>query len=78
MSQTETDLPAAHGGGGYPALEVANMDVSYKVRGQDRHALRDVSFTIERGESYGLVGESGSGKSTVALALVRRFRASYP
>ncbi|HJY95464.1 MAG TPA: ABC transporter ATP-binding protein, partial [Streptosporangiaceae bacterium] len=29
------------------------------------------SFSIERGESYGLVGESGSGKSTVALALVR-------
>ena len=47
------------------------MDVSYQVRGQDRRALRDVSFSIGRGESYGLVGESGSGKSTVALALVR-------
>jgi peptide/nickel transport system ATP-binding protein len=47
------------------------MDVTYKVRGQDRLALRDVSFTIGRGESYGLVGESGSGKSTAALALVR-------
>ena len=33
--------------------------------------LRDVSFQIGRGESYGLVGESGSGKSTVALALMR-------
>jgi peptide/nickel transport system ATP-binding protein len=41
------------------------------VRGQDRLAVRDVSFDIARGESYGLVGESGSGKSTVALALVR-------
>jgi peptide/nickel transport system ATP-binding protein len=47
------------------------MDICYRVRGQDRLALRDVSFTIGRGESYGLVGESGSGKSTVALALVR-------
>jgi peptide/nickel transport system ATP-binding protein len=54
-----------------PALSVSNMDVTYRVRGQDRLALRDVSFTIGRGESYGLVGESGSGKSTVALALVR-------
>jgi peptide/nickel transport system ATP-binding protein len=54
-----------------PALVVSNMDVSYKVRGQDRRALKDVSFTVARGESYGLVGESGSGKSTVALALVR-------
>ena len=40
------------------------MDVTYQVRGQDRLALRDVSFSIGRGESYGLVGESGSGKST--------------
>jgi len=54
-----------------PALSVSNLDVTYRVRGQDRLALRDVSFSIGRGESYGLVGESGSGKSTVALALVR-------
>src|SRR5690349_23199242 len=54
-----------------PALVVSNMDITYKVRGQDRLALRDVSFSIGRGESYGLVGESGSGKSTAALALVR-------
>jgi peptide/nickel transport system ATP-binding protein len=54
-----------------PALEVSHLDVTYRVREQDRLALRDVSFTINRGESYGLVGESGSGKSTVALALVR-------
>src|ERR1700689_1888457 len=54
-----------------PALEVSHMDIMYRVRGQNRLALRDVSFSIARGESYGLVGESGSGKSTVALALVR-------
>ena len=53
------------------ALSVSHLDVTYRVRGQDRLALRDVSFQISRGESYGLVGESGSGKSTVALALVR-------
>ena len=54
-----------------PALSVSHMDVTYRVRGQDRLVVRDVSFSIARGESYGLVGESGSGKSTVALALVR-------
>jgi peptide/nickel transport system ATP-binding protein len=52
-------------------LSVSHLDVTYRVREQDRLALRDVSFSIERGESYGLVGESGSGKSTVALALMR-------
>jgi peptide/nickel transport system ATP-binding protein len=53
------------------ALEISHLDVTYRVRGQDRLALRDVSFSIGRGESYGLVGESGSGKSTVALAVAR-------
>lgn len=53
------------------AVLVDHLDVSYRVRGQDRLALRDVSFRIGRNESYGLVGESGSGKSTVALALTR-------
>ena len=33
--------------------------------------VRDVSFHVSRGESYGLVGESGCGKSTIALAIVR-------
>ncbi len=53
------------------ALDVEHLDVTYRVRGQDRLALRDVCFRIGRSESYGLVGESGSGKSTVALALTR-------
>ena len=53
------------------ALAVEHLDVIYRVRGRDRRVLRDVSFRIGRGESYGLVGESGCGKSTIALAVVR-------
>ena len=70
---TAADITAATGAVGPtgPALTVEHMDVTYRVRGQDRRALRDVSFQIGRNESYGLVGESGSGKSTVALALTR-------
>ncbi len=48
-----------------PAIEVKNLNVSYGAA----HVLRDVSFTVESGESFGLVGESGSGKSTVLRVL---------
>jgi peptide/nickel transport system ATP-binding protein len=53
------------------ALAVEHLDVGYRVRRRDLAVLRDVSFQIRKGESFGLVGESGSGKSTVALAVVR-------
>jgi peptide/nickel transport system ATP-binding protein len=53
------------------ALAVEHVDVSYRVRGRDTLVVRDVSFNVARGESYGLVGESGCGKSTIALAIVR-------
>jgi peptide/nickel transport system ATP-binding protein len=36
------------------------------------HAVEDVSFTIEKGETLGLVGESGSGKTTTGRAILRR------
>ena len=57
--------------GSSPALEIRDLDVVYRVRGRDRQVLREVSFSVGRGESYGLVGESGCGKSTAALAIVR-------
>jgi peptide/nickel transport system ATP-binding protein len=69
-ARTEENAPGTPPGQGL-ALAVGHMDVTYRVRGGDRRALRDVSFQIARHESYGLVGESGSGKSTVALALTR-------
>jgi peptide/nickel transport system ATP-binding protein len=70
---TATEETAVPGPAAEPqsAVQVEHLDVTYRVRRQDRLALRDVSFQIARNESYGLVGESGSGKSTVALALTR-------
>ncbi len=62
---------SADGAGVQPVLRVDSLDVSYAVRGQDRPALRNVSFEIGRNSSYGLVGESGSGKTTVALTITR-------
>jgi peptide/nickel transport system ATP-binding protein len=54
-----------------PALKVEHLDVVYRVGRQERRVLSDLSFTIRRGESYGLVGESGCGKSTAAFAAIR-------
>ena len=47
------------------AIRVGGLDVRFG----DIHAVRDTSFDVAAGESFGLVGESGSGKSTVLRAL---------
>jgi peptide/nickel transport system ATP-binding protein len=49
----------------HPAIAVDHLDVRF---GQ-AHVVRDVSFHVRDGESYGIVGESGSGKSTVLRVL---------
>ncbi len=53
------------------ALDVENLEITYRVRGRGLRVVRDVSFRVARGESFGLVGESGCGKSTIALGIVR-------
>ncbi|HBO33205.1 MAG TPA: peptide ABC transporter ATP-binding protein [Anaerolineaceae bacterium] len=37
-------------------------------------AVDDISFTINKGETFGLVGESGCGKSTAARTLIRLYK----
>ena len=52
-------------------LRVEGLSKSFRARGgglfrHPVHAVSDVSFMVERGETLGLVGESGCGKSTLA------------
>ena len=59
-----------------PLLEVRQLGKRYEQRSLWRaprvtHAVRDVSFTIEAGETFGLVGESGSGKTTTGRCILR-------
>ncbi|MBA4270716.1 MAG: ABC transporter ATP-binding protein [Methylobacterium sp.] len=49
----------------HPAIRVENLNVSFG----DSHVVKDLSFSVASGESYGIVGESGSGKSTVLRVL---------
>ncbi len=50
-------------------IEVEDLNVFFGHGRDEVHAVRDVSFSVADGESFGLVGESGSGKSTVLRAL---------
>ncbi|WP_108444281.1 ABC transporter ATP-binding protein [Halomonas denitrificans] len=51
-------------------LDVNNLDVRFALRRGDVQALRDVCFSLERGERLGIVGESGAGKSVAAFSLL--------
>lgn len=52
-------------------LDVQNLQVSFSTRRGDVHAVKDVSFALERGETLGIVGESGSGKSVSSYAVMK-------
>ncbi|TJZ90597.1 ABC transporter ATP-binding protein [Paracoccus gahaiensis] len=51
-------------------LEIRNLSVEFHTAAGTVHAVRDVSFHLDRGETLAILGESGSGKSVSASAIM--------
>ncbi len=53
-----------------PLLDVKNLTTRFHTRNGVVHAVENVSFSVEPGETLGIVGESGSGKSVTCYSLL--------
>ena len=51
-------------------LEIKNLTIQYVTDDGTVHAVNDLSFSLDRGQSLGLVGETGAGKTTTAKAIL--------
>ena len=51
-------------------LEVSDLNIYFETRKGQIQAVKDLSFSIDEGETLGIVGESGCGKSITGLSLL--------
>ncbi|MCP4159114.1 MAG: ABC transporter ATP-binding protein [Deltaproteobacteria bacterium] len=51
-------------------LTVENLSVIFSDSGASKRVIKDISFTLHKGEILGIVGESGSGKSVTVMTIM--------
>ncbi|WMS41943.1 ABC transporter ATP-binding protein [Acuticoccus sp. MNP-M23] len=68
--EARTPPADAPGAASPPALAVDGLTTSLRLGGTWYDAVRDVSFSVQRGETLALVGESGCGKSLTAMTIM--------
>jgi microcin C transport system ATP-binding protein len=56
---------------GQPLLQISNLSVEFRLPQRRVEAVKNLSFTLDKGETLALVGESGSGKSVSALSILQ-------
>ena len=54
-----------------PILDVQNLEVNFHTLDGVVHAVNNVSFSVDPGQTLGIVGESGCGKSVSVLSIMR-------
>lgn len=57
-------------------IEFRNIDKTFHKKKETIHALKDVSFTVEQNDIFGVIGYSGAGKSTLVRLVNQLERAT--
>ena len=62
-----TESPEGHEG------EIVFDSVGFKYPGASDYVLKDISFTVDKGDTVAFIGSTGSGKSTIVNLLIRSY-----